>query len=454
MIEIYQMNRAFISSPSDVEEERHAAKDSITRLGRVCRDSIGLSLEARTWEDLAPVTPRIPEERIQDILNKEVEQCHFFILILYKRYGTVEKGFTKSNTERELDTILAQFEQKPQLKILAYFRKLLPNNDLGKQEKKVREFRQRLEVKGIMYKSYDSPAEFKNLLTHDLYDAVLRLRLSPYKRNALQRFWRFGQVDPPTHPRLAILFPPVNYDNMGGQEGDELWHKRLHPNVYYEDYKAIHKITKTLAIIGFHDYRTYFQTDPPADLASMNRVWVCFKRCKQAWQKIRAHYRHARFSFNEGKTSYDSMEWLQGNGLPIKIKSPLSLYLREQRSKASSSNPWQHQLGRIVSKDFGILARFRNPAGDDRTVEGYLHDYYVGGIRGLGTWGAGWFLDRRFKHFLTESEEVDLQLLLEVTYHNGRIVEVNNVSDEPPEYFKDLLNKKTIKKTIERYEYK
>jgi len=451
MPEIYQSYRTFISSPGDVETERRAAKEVIERINRICRDNLGLSLEARTWEDLPPLTPHLPEEKIQDVLNKEVENAHFFILILFKRYGRIEAGHTKSNTERELDTILAQYEKKPQLKILAYFRRLHGNVDPGEQETKVRDFRQRLEHKGILYKEYSRPADFKELLTHDLYDVVLRLRLSPFKSSSLQRFWKLGEVDRPTHPRLAILFPPVDRQFMGGSARDPVWLKRLHPNMYFEDYKAIHKITKTLALIGFRDYRIYFQTDPPADIDFMNRVWVCFARSTQALQRIDAHYRNVRFRFALRTGQSDVAYWMQAGGTRFRIRSPLSLYLREQRTEMEPRGRWYQQLAKIICKDYGILARFRDPTGDDRTVEGALHDYYIGGIHGLGTWAAGWYVDRKYKHLLQLPEDEDVQLLLEVTYRDGHIFDVVDVSDKPAKYFASEASVRRVRSVIKRY---
>ena len=156
MVQIYQHYKVFISSPGDVAQEREMSEEVINAINRNIVDTLGVSLEVKRWENLPPQTPYLPEEQIQDMLNKIVEESNFFILILYKRYGTVDTGHNISNTEREINTILKTFELKPQIKILSYFRDIPPNDDPGTQEQKVKDLKKRLQDKGIFYKSYQT----------------------------------------------------------------------------------------------------------------------------------------------------------------------------------------------------------------------------------------------------------------------------------------------------------
>lgn len=195
MPETYQAYNAFISSPGDVSAERQFADEVITRINRSCLETLKVSLNVKRWEHRTPETPYLPEEQIQDRLNSDVEKAHFFILILYKRYGTVETGQKVSNTEREIEAILTRFEKHPELKILAYFRELDQNEDPGEQEQKVRDLRERLRSIGVAYRLYHGPEHFKEELTHDLYDTLLRMQISTYKVQMLQRFWQFGEYE-------------------------------------------------------------------------------------------------------------------------------------------------------------------------------------------------------------------------------------------------------------------
>jgi len=181
MPDTYSVFRVFIASPSDVAAERQLAEETIMQINKSIRDTLSAAIEPRRWEHLAPVTPDLPEERLQDILNREIERCHFFILILNKRYGSVEPGQTISNTEREIETIMKVRQKKPDLRPLSYFRELKSNVDPGGQEEKVRELRLKLEQLGVPYRTYREPDEFDHYLTHDLYDFLLRIHLSPFK---------------------------------------------------------------------------------------------------------------------------------------------------------------------------------------------------------------------------------------------------------------------------------
>jgi hypothetical protein len=94
MPDTYESYNAFISSPGDVVAERQFVEETLGHLNRSCREILGVSIDGKRWEHMPPVTPHLPEEKIQDMLNKEVEKSHFFILILYKRYGRAEPGHT------------------------------------------------------------------------------------------------------------------------------------------------------------------------------------------------------------------------------------------------------------------------------------------------------------------------------------------------------------------------
>lgn len=86
--------------------------------------------------------------------------------------------------------------------------------------------------------------------------------------------------------------------------------------------------------------------------------------------------------------------------------------------------------------------------------EGTLKDYFIAGIRGLGTWGAAWFIDRRYDAFklYQDSEDANIQLLLEVTYKDERIFEVRDVSEESEGYFKKQNSLREIKRIITEYQ--
>lgn len=453
MTEAYVSYRVFISSPGDVAAERKIAGDAIAKINIACRDVLQVSLDTKKWEDMPPLTPNIPEEKIQDVLNKEVAKSHFFLLILHKRYGRAEPGHSKSNTERELDAILECHKKNPQVKILAYFKGMPKNVDPGEQEKKVIQFRQRLEERGVLYKTFARSQDFERQVTHDLYTVLLRMRLSPFKQNALQTFWRFGEAERDTHPRVAVLYPPVQREFMGHPNDNEFWYRRLEPNVYFEDHKAVEKVRKSFALLPFRDYRVYVCTNPPSDIRFMNRVWICMPRHKGAVDALASHADISRFRFLPRTVKRSArIVWRLADGTETTIESPLAKYLRLQRQNMDMSGEWNGNLGRIVARDYAVLARFRDKAGPEVVGGQQLCDYFFAGIRGLGTWGAAWFVDRNYKFLQTLGEEQDIQLLLEVTFCDDRILDVKNVSDKPAAFFDEGQKTATIKNVIKEFD--
>jgi hypothetical protein len=104
----------------------------------------------------------------------------------------------------------------------------------------------------------------------------------------------------------------------------------------------------------------------------------------------------------------------------------------------------------MLAKDFAIIARFSDMNGRKKMPSDPLKDFFLAGIRGLGTWGAGWFLDRCYNDFEGKCERPnsDVQFLLEVTYKNERILSVHDVSQKSQSYFDAENNLQTIRKRI------
>ncbi len=446
MAETYTVFRAFIASPGDVPTERQVAEETITKINRTVRDTVSAAIETRKWEHLPPIAPKLPEERLQDVINREIEQCHFFILILNKRWGSVEPGHTLSNTEREIEAILEAYEKDPTLQILAYFRAVEPNTDPGDQEVKVRQLRKRLESLGLTYRKYRDPLEFERLLTHDLYYVLLRIHLDPFKKQVLKNFWRFGETERPNDPRVAIFYPPINRGGLSDGGNPEYWLRRLTTQVAFEDYKAIQKIDRAFRFLGLKGYRVYPSTEAPPEHPWLNRVLLCLPRNRLGIEVLRE--RHSRrFNVQPADRAPVSIQWRSGNR-DVVIYSPMAEYLRRQRSTMDIRGEWHGQLSRIIVKDFAVLARLQRRTGQPGQP---LWDYFFSGIRGVGTWGATWFLDHEFRQLLRFGRNDDIQLLLEVTFRDGRIFKVADVSDRPQEYFNREMDVAAIDENIRAF---
>jgi hypothetical protein len=453
--------KIFISSADDVDEERDIAEEVIREVDRSFRSFTDSSAESWNWKYQPPLTPPLrPGQDIQDLILEELKQCNVFLLILYRRYGSVHSGYTQSNLAREVDTALEMLKSRQSIMFLSYFRDIPPDADPGRQETQVRDLRGQLESQGVWYKTYKDPQEFKYLLTHDLYRTILRFRESTKERKALQAFWQLGIADGDTIPRLAIIYPQIDRDYLREDDPDEIWLDRLVPHVAFEDSKCLQKIKKTLRLIGFTNYRSHSTTSAnyPHDIQEINRAWICLPRNHPGLQQASLYKDMANFHFEPRRQRRESRIYWRSPATDnefITIRSPICKYLQEQR-RDSPGGGWRPEHGKNVARDFAIVARFSAPEDRVPMTAGTLKDFFFAGIRGLGTWGTGQLLDRNWgllEPFIGKGEDAAIQLLIEVTYCNERIVKVCNVSDEPEDYFKNEFKTSTIRQRISEFSY-
>ena len=185
-------------------------------------------------------------------------------------------------------------------------------------------------------------------------------------------------------------------------------------------------------------------------MKDFNRLWLCLPRNLHAQHQLEVYKQRARFKFGPRQLDHETyICWRPPGSGEFTIRSPLRKYLQVQRSQYAGGN-WTNAHGRVFANDFAILARFSD--GQDRVpmASGSLKDFFLAGIRGLGTWGAGWFIDRRYNALSEHITQDDgaIQLLLEVTYQNEQILDVRIVSDEPESYFRKENNMRTIRARI------
>jgi hypothetical protein len=454
MVTTYQTLKVFISSPKDVSGERRLLEDLVDRINPATKETLGIELDILSWTQLPPITPVLSEQKIQDILNDEVRKCNIFVLILYKRYGTKQPGWKKSNVEREVDIAINLLKKEKKIMFLSYFRNIPKDLNEGSQVRNVKRLREKLERRNVFYKTYSKPNEFKELITHDLYSTILRYRLATRKNRALQKFWNLGIPDRPTYPTLAIVYPSLDRKHMGPRQDTKVWLNRLVPNLVFEDYKALQKIEKSLRLIDFHDFRIFNSMSVPSDSQFMNRFWICLPRNNPGLLQTARYARISKFKLIRGKEPRSSvLLWRRSLNSKkyVTVRSPLAKYLREQRKDMDIKGQWNQEMENMIAKDYAILARFSDEQKTIVTKEGILKDYFLAGLRGLGTWGAGWFIDRKYDYFLKMPPNRNIQLLLEVEHRNGRIYDVVDVSSKPQSYFDKQNSLDTIRKTIESF---
>src|SRR5205823_5438371 len=75
--------KVFLASPGDLAVERRAFKDQIELLNLGFGDGARIRFECLGWEDALAITGRRP----QAVINRDVDCCDVFILVLFRRWG-------------------------------------------------------------------------------------------------------------------------------------------------------------------------------------------------------------------------------------------------------------------------------------------------------------------------------------------------------------------------------
>lgn len=168
--------KIFIAAPVDVSRERALALRVLEQINQTSLETIGLSFEPLRWENLPPVIqPTVSEDRVQTLVNSLVDSCQVFVLILYRRYGSVTPGTVKSHTEREVEHVLRKIDSQENVYLLCYFRELGFNADPGAQEQRVLAFKKALIKKGIAHRAFKDSDEFENQIRSDLYRVLFEV---------------------------------------------------------------------------------------------------------------------------------------------------------------------------------------------------------------------------------------------------------------------------------------
>ncbi len=133
--------KVFLASPSDLAEERVAAKHIVEEYNSQLAEKLGYHAELVGWEDTLPGMGRP-----QALINRDLDGCDLFVGMLWKRWGTPpdESGTYSSGFEEEFRLSTERFkrEQRPQIHLL--LKDVDPSAlvDPGDQLKRVQEFKE------------------------------------------------------------------------------------------------------------------------------------------------------------------------------------------------------------------------------------------------------------------------------------------------------------------------
>lgn len=157
--------KVFIASPGDLAIERRAFKEVIDSLNKGFGRGKNVTFEALGWEDALAQVGRRP----QALINKDVDVCNVFILVMWRRWGqkapdAKARGFT-SYTEEEFYRALKRMERTKAPTICTFF-KAIETGEMaspGPDLKRVLKFRKKLEQsKQVLWRGFAGDTDFRN----------------------------------------------------------------------------------------------------------------------------------------------------------------------------------------------------------------------------------------------------------------------------------------------------
>lgn len=147
-----------VSCPSDVIDELAAARTVIDDFNKQHKDMV---IVLKDWHSAYPETKKGGP---QEVLNHQlVDACDFAVAIFRTRFGTATNAYG-SGTEEEICRMCDQGKD-----VLLYFLdvKVTPDDLQNDQLRKVKEFQKQHE-KDSLYKTYDSPEDFRYKFSKNL----------------------------------------------------------------------------------------------------------------------------------------------------------------------------------------------------------------------------------------------------------------------------------------------
>ncbi|MBE9064907.1 hypothetical protein, partial [cf. Phormidesmis sp. LEGE 11477] len=162
----------FLASPGDLEKERYITRSVVEDLNTSLARRFGFHLELMGWEDTLPGFGRP-----QAIINRDLEQCEFFIGLLWERWGS-PTGAYSSGFEEEYEIAIESREKDGSPDIAIYLKDIDPlrAKDPGPQLQKVLNFKDRLvSERKVLFENFSTDAEIERKVRAVLTDKLITL---------------------------------------------------------------------------------------------------------------------------------------------------------------------------------------------------------------------------------------------------------------------------------------
>lgn len=170
MADTLKVHRVFIASPGGLERERKAFRQVLRAFSETVAEGRGFLFKPIGWEEAVG-----GKGRPQELVNKMLRKCDFFLLILWDRWGSPPdvhgKTDYESGTEEEFGVAEECHANGSMKQIVLLFKGVDPRQlaDPGPQLKKVLKFKNRIErQKEYLFKTFDRPRAFEDLLRSHL----------------------------------------------------------------------------------------------------------------------------------------------------------------------------------------------------------------------------------------------------------------------------------------------
>lgn len=169
---LYQLT-IFVSGPSTVEAEKAALRVVVDEINRRSEKTHAVTLRVVGWpDDIRPGVNTDPQTEIGHQIGSDFD---IYVGILGSRFGTpTARG--GSGTEQEFEEALSRFQKDSSaVRLLFYFKRDAEDPfsvDLS-QLQKVRDFRQSLGGRGVLYRDVRDTAEFTKLVREHLDSLII-----------------------------------------------------------------------------------------------------------------------------------------------------------------------------------------------------------------------------------------------------------------------------------------
>lgn len=156
MQETYTLKRLFIATPCDLYSERNSLVNVVTEINKIKAHPVGYHLEVMGWESTLP-----GNGRPQELINKEIEKCDLFIMVLWQHWG-MPTGKYSSGTEEEYYVALDLYDKSQNPEMWLFFK---TPDELLEEENPIMQFRSKIEAeRKLFYKEFVNLTDWENKL--------------------------------------------------------------------------------------------------------------------------------------------------------------------------------------------------------------------------------------------------------------------------------------------------